>query len=961
MTDDKTVLPEPAEDVPAGASPSDGTTAGTTPADATPAAVTTSGMTPTATPADTAFTDDTDDTDDTEDTEGTDGAPTAAASATSNVTAEEPDASFLPGTAARDSDTPTSASPPAKPNPFVAAFTAIDPNRFGRAAIIALIAFAVAWALGLLTTAIALAGANSPTTDWAWIFEAPGQLIAASVAGTLSASTSFLGVTVSIGILWLPLLFTAVLAGVVVVLARRDEAVRATTRTTRWILSGAVGLVLAIISVLIAAVVPLSVSTGSASTTELGAGAAHLSLSGASVTGLLGALVLGTLASFLARSSLSRSGAGRVRRVPVAGGLLVSVRSAVTAIVLYLVIAGVLLVVIEVIVILARSGVAALASIGLWLPTAVVDGLAAINLSPIGITGSLNGLFSLGGAPTSIWLPTTLPAWATILVILLDVVLIAFIGFALAARRRQNPSTPALDWASTVIGFAAVGAVISIVGSIAVWSRIDTSGLGDSLKNLLGATSGDGGASAIGALGSQQLSIGPAAWTFILFAIVGGLIQVARVWASPTLLRLLPAAFTGFIGLTLDRFAGPTARPASQPAVPSDGGAPSDSAIASDPTDAHDASAAVGPNDTLVLPGAAPLDSSTNETVPLQAVPSAAPRAPMDPAQRRRVILVSSIVGGVIVLVIIAAVALSIVTQTLFSPKHEAEKYLQSLVAKDASTALKVGHVSAGDASNALLTNAALKATTNAVTGYTVHSTTSASDDAIVVAQVKQGTATTTQTLTLHRTGSTFLFFPTWELRPVSLSTLNVAVSAGITSLKINGQTIAVPASAQADGAAQFAVFPGKYRVGLAGATKYLAAATVTADIAASAGSEGSVQLELAPTQAFRDALTTQIGTLLTSCVSQKVLEPKGCPFYYFGFGDITKVKWTINTVPQLSLDPAGDGTWNVTSEQPGDASVTFDESYFGTTHETGDSSFYVNGTADLSSGEPVFSVTSTF
>jgi hypothetical protein len=834
-------------------------------------------------------------------------------------------------------ETPAWTAPAREPGKFVETVTAPGGRRYARAAVTTLIVYAAAWILALIFTLLALAGSGAPSQYWSLLAQLPSQLLGLALGGVLSASVGITGLSATVSLFVLPLLLTAaVIAGIVIVSRREERLAPSATRTARWLLSGASGLVLALFSLLLAAVIPAVISTAPAAT-GLDAGSAtainpfaslsvRLTFSAASVSLFFGALIIGTLAAWFARTgAVSRRSAvlTTFAEVVVAG------RTAVLGLTLYGIVAGVAIAIVEIIGVLVNSGGNSLWSLPLWLPTAVLNGLAFINFAPLGLSGSLLAFPGLGSVPTSEWMPASLPAWATIVVVVLNLALIAAIGLIVALRQRAVPATRSTAWASVVVAFALAGVVVSALGSVLIWARADLSGLGSLLTTQSGSAS-----TGAGAFGSLNLIIGPAAWTFLLFAIVGALVQVSAIWVSPVVLPLLPASIVS------------RATRSFVPAVV--------------------APVVITPTTDAATTEAPTTDAATTEypTLPLGA--TAAPLAPaaavtpMDPKRKRRLQIILGSVGGAIVLIILIVVAVSIINSTVFSPQNQAQHYLDSVVAKDASKALDAGQVSSKSAP--LLTDSVLHATSGGITAYSITSTTVTGDRAVIAAKVTQGGKTSPLQLTAHRDGSTALVFGNWKLDTVTLPKLVVSVSGGISSLKINGATVPVSKDDLAAGSVSLSAFPGKYSVGLGGSTKYVAASTQHATVTASALVPAVAQLTVEPTQAFRDALTTQIGGFLTSCASQAVLAPKGCPFEYFGFGTTKNIVWKITTSPKLSLDPADDGSWNVTSDEPGEAAVTFKETFFGSTYpENGESSIYLTGTVDLSSGSPVFTYRSEF
>jgi len=861
-------------------------------------------------------------------------APVAPIAEQDAAPAAEPTAEPTVAPAAAPYGTPGAALPtaPAPTGPTVGARLAslvrgVPAERYIAAAVAPAIVYAAAWLLTLVFTLLVFVAAADPALDWGLAFQAPAQIVGLAVAGTLTVGATVMGISASVSVLWLPLLVTAFLIVATAFVARRDERLAPSpTRGIRWMLSGLSGAVLALLVVVIAAVTPLTYALGDGSDTGLGVLTGSGTASSASVTAFVGALVLGTLASYLARARVARRAAGITPAVvaPAAASVFAAVRSTLPVVSLHFGVLAMLITVALLVSSVVNGGVNALLTAFFWLPTAVVDSLGLVNLVPVTLGGSLAALSGLTGSPANLWMPTELPAWATVLILVVNLLLILVTGTVLRLRRAQLRLSVAMSWATTVVSFAGAGIVFSIVGAVAGWTRIDMTGA-EGLDGLLG-----GVGSLLENAGAASGTIGLAAWTFIVFAALGALVEVVAVFVAPTLVQLLPAAvlarsarLTGLVGV-------PFAVPGTYVLPGTETGAGA-------------------------VDGAAPVDSADTRVVAPDVVEPAV--APMTPEKKRRLRLVLAAVAGAVVVVLGASIAVSIVNQMVYSPEKQVESYLDAIVDGDASAALALGDVNASAEQRVLLTDKVLKATEGRITGYTITDVTITGDTAIVTADVDQDGVKEEAAYQLKKSGKTALVFDQWTMEPVWLPTVSISVSPGIEQIDVNGTELDLTAAVQEGGYLEVLAFAGDYVIGSAGDDEWLAAEPQTVQVGVATAS-GSAQLSLEPTAKFTESIDEQVADYLAVCAAQKSLYADNCPIYVFDYGTITDVAWTIDEPAVTSLGSSYGGEWYLTTDDRGSATVTYTNTdYRGqVVPETATVDFSINGTVEMVDGAPVFS-----
>jgi len=810
------------------------------------------------------------------------------------------------------------------------------------AAVLGAIAYAAAWIVSLVLVGLSLVAALDTSPDWTLLFEGPGQLVALAVGGIFTLSIEVLSVTLNVSLIWLPLVVTAAVIAALLFLSTRDErATPSASRTVRSVRSAITGLVLSLLILLIAAILPIRYSFGGGGDDYFASlMSGGIDGSAVSFTAFLGALLVGTGVSFLARSRVSAARAARV-----ATPLRQAVTTVWRTLALYLG-AVASLITVGLIVYFAVEDASTLLGLLLWLPTLVLLGLGFVNLAPVGVFGGSEALAGLGTTQTSYWMPADLPVWATAVIVLLNLALLVATGLVLALRRTHGAVSTGVRWMTTVASFAVAGAIIALLSGIPVWSSLDTGSSGGLLDGMLGQDSG------IAEAVSVRAVIGLAAWTFIIFAVVGALVEAVATYLAPLLVPFVPASVRS-------RITGSSAStsPASTPASTS---APTPGVAT--PAETNDTSvlAAVAP--VVAADGSTPdwstaPASSTDPTSLTDETPYPNP-TPMTPERKKKLAIIFGSIGAALVLIVGAAVAFSVVNSTIYNPEHQVESYLDALVDGDGTAALEAGDPNLGEISRALLTDEVLGAAESRVTGYTITDSNIVGDTASVRVDIEQGDETTAAYYDVVRSGKTFVVFDTWELSSVDVETISMRIPAEVTELLVNKVPVSLEGIDTSVGFVDFAAFPGEYTVEVGGSNEYLASEPATTFVSAGLGIVEIVSLELAPTEAFHDAVSTQIDAYLEACISQGELQPEGCPMYTFAYGDITDVKWTITTPATFTVEGYGDGDWYVISEDYGTATVSYTRttSFSPAEAQTDERDFRVSGMVTMVDGEPVYS-----
>ncbi|WP_228278271.1 hypothetical protein [Brevibacterium limosum] len=454
-----------------------------------------------------------------------------------------------------------------------------------------------------------------------------------------------------------------------------------------------------------------------------------------------------------------------------------------------------------------------------------------------------------------------------------------------------------------------------------------------------------------GGSGAARAGIGPLAWTFLIFALWGGIIEVLSRTLGPRLALTFPALariaagrtvhphWGPYLGMSEPRFAfahpdlaqatAPTPPPVApvpgevgpvpgevgpqgpggyqgQPASPQGFGSPG--RPVGPPQGPQQFSAPVGPQQAPTpsdqQPYAYPQGSAGQQSYSApQGMYAAQPYAgPAKPFDKKKTTLVSVVAGGAVLLLVAALIVVTQLNGHMFGPEATVEKYFAELSDGDAEGALKVADVDVPQESRTLLTNDVLGDSKALPDDVTVEDAEMSGDTAKVAVTYDVGGSKGNSTLTLHKAGKKALFFDDWTLKSPDLLTLTVD-TPGLKKVKVNGIDV------DSDGSTlSLPAFPGLYTIDLAEKSDLITAdaVEVRAFLGDDADMEGEETPLLAahPSDAFRSEVDKQVKTLIDSCAKKTVAEPDGCPFgsSMAESFDATGLTWSISSYPTVTV-----------------------------------------------------------
>jgi hypothetical protein len=299
---------------------------------------------------------------------------------------------------------------------------------------------------------------------------------------------------------------------------------------------------------------------------------------------------------------------------------------------------------------------------------------------------------------------------------------------------------------------------------------------------------------------------------------------------------------------------------------------------------------------------------------------------PLTPRQRRRALVVGAVAGGAVVAVIALTAVVSWLNAHSFGPGQAAEGYLEAVASGDVDRVVSMAP--AGDeASDALLDEAVYRGAKDRLTDFDVTGIERDGDTARVTFDAVGVPGGRDVTLTLHADGSRFVVFDKWKVTENGLlRTLNLDPAASGGALAVNDHEVDPAAFDEAGGA--FWVLPGTYLVdpfaGNAWVESDPVATTVGAEPYASAYAETG---EPQPSQRLLAEVQSQLDAWLDECMSSTDLEPEGCPQSAYSFYDeVRQVRWTLTEQPTVSLSYWGGSFPADFDVEGGEAAVTYQE-----------------------------------
>ncbi|GAB3275595.1 hypothetical protein GCM10027449_14500 [Sinomonas notoginsengisoli] len=523
-----------------------------------------------------------------------------------------------------------------------------------------------------------------------------------------------------------------------------------------------------------------------------------------------------------------------------------------------------------VIVVGLKFGWAAVLSAPLWAPSAALYLFGLGQFSQVGFTRAAGSLLPwAGGGSESTFVSAFgldqvgVPAWAGWLLVVLALVSVLAASMLWYLRRGRLDRHSITGWLPLPVAFLAIGIIVTWLSTVSVSAEASS-------------TLGSGQAPVRGSVG-----IALAWWAPLLMFLWGVLAEASARYAAPRVLGLLPARAVALL-------AGHRA--------PAPGAAPVNSA----PAGIAPHGPATRPSPTTAPAGTAPHGQPEYPVIP--------PRTPLNPRTRRRIALIGGACAAVVVLIVGGFLAVNVI-KGANGPDKVVHSYLQALQDGDARKALDISDPNIPNEQRLLLTNQIFGQAAKRVDGFAILGTDIRDNAATVHAQLRQDGRSTDVDYHLAK-ASPELLDDHWKLGQVPVEKLTISTDSPFASpltdtVTVNGTDVKLgpPDNGQVS-RYTLPAFPGSYTIGLSSKEKYLTAAGGSVMVTVGTGQQQApaIKLQPAPNDAFLAEAQTQVNQLLTQCALSTSLRPPGCPFSHSSLFDTRNVKWTITTMPTVSI-----------------------------------------------------------
>ena len=270
-----------------------------------------------------------------------------------------------------------------------------------------------------------------------------------------------------------------------------------------------------------------------------------------------------------------------------------------------------------------------------------------------------------------------------------------------------------------------------------------------------------------------------------------------------------------------------------------------------------------------------------------------------NPKRRKRLVIAGSVaVGLLLVLGVGGFFSYKYMNDTVYSPRVQAEEYLQALV--DGEVERAMGMVPADNTlDNSLMTDEIYSKVANRISAFEVTGVVVDGDTAKVSVDITQGGATESMDLELSKAGTEAVLFKKWKLdAPLGTWSLRYMLDAEATGPAVNGIGIKAPKDGR-----KFAVLPGDYVFNAPSGTKFVSYGDDEKMSVRLDGRDSLMGVGFTPeiTDAAREEIKAQSARHIRDCVASTELIPKGCPNQMKDQdpNNFRNVKWTMTKEPR--------------------------------------------------------------
>ncbi|HIY85150.1 MAG TPA: hypothetical protein H9822_01710 [Candidatus Yaniella excrementavium] len=385
-----------------------------------------------------------------------------------------------------------------------------------------------------------------------------------------------------------------------------------------------------------------------------------------------------------------------------------------------------------------------------------------------------------------------------------------------------------------------------------------------------------------------QMAISSAAWGFLVWLAIGGVVQVLASYLMPRLLQHLPAGLVRALSVGLGQQVGSAHQP---------------------PMDR-----------TMQLPGAVGVEPE---------------RQPRGMTRKSKILLWTG--AGVVVLVVAGWIAHTVLARTVFGPEETAEAYLQAVVDGRAEDALEIMGPNVTDELRALATDEVYQAAEDRPDRFElgdVNYAGSAANDVTVDATIYQSGKAYPLELGLSESGTQAMVFNDWDLQTGMVSG-RALYATGPSQLTVNEVEIEVEPSGlgttedssspayegqNIDGWLKqhgFVLLPGTYTFAAPESSQYLShGQDLELTITPGEHLQTPIEFNQGYTEAFETDVIAEVEQRLESCLADETIRIADCEAASWedtGWNAMTNMERTWATTPEIELVPVetdayGDG-----------------------------------------------------
>ena len=436
---------------------------------------------------------------------------------------------------------------------------------------------------------------------------------------------------------------------------------------------------------------------------------------------------------------------------------------------------------------------------------------------------------------------------------------------------------------------------------------------------------------------SMRISVHSAAWGFLVWLVIGAVVQLLAIYLMPRLVQRMPRGLVRVLGVGLEL--PPGFQPAGAHMPPHeqtqrmDPVPPVEQTQVLDQTQVQDQTAPITAASSFATnqPQQPDLSSEQQDAWGAAGSADAQPRAM---SKRSKVLLFSGL--GVVVVAAGAWIAYAVLARTVFGPEDTAEAYLEAIVDGRAEDALEALGPNVTDDQRVLVTDEIYQAAEDRPDRFELGEVSRDGDTATINAELFQSGKSYPVELVLTKSGRQAVVFSDWALDGGDVAG-RALYASGPSQLTVNDVEIDIEPSGEdaqtdengfgADATEQETgsdaldeqaedlgqvLLPGTYTFTAPESSKYLSHGE-DLQLTVTPGETASEPIEFKQhyTAEFQDDVVEEIEKRLESCIADKDIRLENCEAASWEdtlWNAITDIERSWETEPKVVLEPAEDG-----------------------------------------------------